>query len=647
MRKVVLVLCCISTLLLWSQNPLNTARENLKSAKNVQDSIKACQDIAWYIQRSYIDSSFYYNKIAQRLAERINDKDAINTNLKELAGYQYRSGDYNTAKTTYKKVQQAYEKLNDSLNVAKIHSNLGAVFQSASEPEKAMESYIEALRFFESDVKYLPITATTLSNLGVLYKSLGNIDKALNSYKKAEQIYESHPNPTSMANVKSNLGGLYVDMKDYENGKIYLESSRTLCLENNNFHTLAAVDQNLGVIATVEKNYDEALQYFEESLNIKTQLGDLNEAATSKVSIATIQTELGSYEDAVKNLKEAIAVFKENNNSERLLIAYPALNAAYIYMNEQDSAFVYLDKYTALREELARKDAVRVSTEMDAKYQTEKKDRELAEQRNKILEKELEVNQRNNMLWLLAIVLLAAIILGILFYRQQKFKNRQLKQEHELKEAKNQLDNQERLQQQRLRISRDLHDNIGSQLTFLISSLDNLKYARDISKEIANDKLDQLSVFARSTIVELRDTIWAMNKNDISVGDIKDRLQNYKTAAQNAGKEIDLDFKDSIDLKDSFNSVRGMHLFRIIQEAVNNSIKYSKTNEIQIDFSKSDSNLIVIIRDHGAGFDQAIARQGNGLKNMKERAKLMEGSVEITSAVGNGTKISIKIPVNK
>jgi signal transduction histidine kinase len=85
--------------------------------------------------------------------------------------------------------------------------------------------------------------------------------------------------------------------------------------------------------------------------------------------------------------------------------------------------------------------------------------------------------------------------------------NRQLEQESQLKLAISKIETQNKLQQQRLDISRDLHDNIGAQLTFIISSVDNIKYGFEIENPNLNSKLDRISNFTKSTIVELRDTI--------------------------------------------------------------------------------------------------------------------------------------------
>jgi signal transduction histidine kinase len=642
MRNLLLFLLCSSSL--FAQQPLDIARQSLKEASTTQDSIKAYQDLAWFIQRSYIDSSFYYNKKAQKLIERIGDSTAANTNLKELAGYIYRSGDYDKAIATYNEALNRYKLLGDSLNVAKIRSNLGAVYQTASQPEKAMKLYIKALEFFETDPVHEPITAQTLGNIGVLYNSLGNQKEAEKAYLQALAILEKGNNKIALGNVQSNLGGIYVTQKKYEQAKELLEETRELALATSNYATLAAVDHNLGTIAIDQKRFADAKVYFEEALSIKTQLGDLNEAATSQVSLAVIATAEDRYDDAVDLLQSAIKVFEKNNNKERLLVAYPALNAAYIYKNEADSAFVFLDKYTLLRDEMAKENAVQISTELDKKYQTEKKDRELAEQKAALLAKELEVRKTNSLLTVSGILLLAAVLLGFLFYRQQQLKNKQLRQENELRFAMARLNTQQKLEEQRLRISRDLHDNIGSQLTFLISSLDNLKYTQNMDRGLANEQLADLSEFTRITINELRDTIWAMNKGRISIDDLRSRLLGHINRAKHVDSEITLKIGDNVNATCSYSAVDGMHIFRIIQEALNNAIKYSEASNIDISIeNESEDHIEIVIHDNGKGFETE-SDCGNGIKNMRERTLALQGSIDIHSEIDEGCKITVVVP---
>lgn len=645
MKWLTTVFCFIG-LSLMAQDPLKSAHQNLEKATTASDSIKAYQDLAWYSQRSAIDSSFIFNKKAQSIIDRIGDRDASNTNIKELAGYIYRSGDYQKAIDTYIKAKEKYRELNDSLNVAKIDANLGAVFQSYSQPEKAMTSYIDALSFFETDTRYREITAQTHGNIGVLYKSLGSLEEAISSYKQAESILDKGNNTIARSNVKLNLGGAHVQMEDYEKGKTYLEEALELIAGSNNLTTLAAVNHNLGTIDLKQGNYPRAQNYFEEALRLKLALGNMNEAATSIVSLSKTKVERGLYDDALVDLKTALSIFEENHDTERILETYPAISATFIYLKQSDSAFDYLERYTRLTGDKARKEALVISTDLDKKYNTEKKDRLLAEQETILLKNRLEAGKRRTMLWMLSLGLLATILFIFLLYRQQKLKTRQYEQEQRLKAAQATLHTQNRLQEQRLRISRDLHDNIGSQLTFLISSLDSLKYARNISADKINSKLADLSVFTRTTIGELRDTIWAMNKGNLSINDLRERLISHSSSASHTGIALQVEFKESVDMNYVFNAVDGMHIFRIIQEAVNNSYKHAQADQVRVRLDLThNGDLVINVEDNGEGFIQDQDYQSNGLKNMRERAAALNSEIFIKSSPGEGTLVSLIVPI--
>jgi signal transduction histidine kinase len=149
------------------------------------------------------------------------------------------------------------------------------------------------------------------------------------------------------------------------------------------------------------------------------------------------------------------------------------------------------------------------------KYNASEREKEILGQRADIAEKELNLNKKNTQLIGLIILAIAISLLGYMLFKQQKLKNEQLKKESELKEALVKIETQNKLQEQRLRISRDLHDNIGAQLTFIISSIENLQYGFKIKNKKLNSKLLSISAFTKDTIYELRDTIWAMNKNVI------------------------------------------------------------------------------------------------------------------------------------
>ncbi|MBV1922465.1 MAG: two-component sensor histidine kinase, partial [Flavobacteriaceae bacterium] len=185
---------------------------------------------------------------------------------------------------------------------------------------------------------------------------------------------------------------------------------------------------------------------------------------------------------------------------------------------------------------------------------------------------------------------------------------------------------------------------IGSHLTFIISSLDSLKYKhKDFP---AADSLTGISGFTKQTIYELRDTIWAMNKNDISFEDLQTRISNFINQAKIASNETTFSFtiNDSVNKQHLFTSVEGMNVYRIIQEAVNNASKYANSTEISVTINETESHFNVIIKDNGNGFEIDKIKQGNGLSNIKKRAKDMNGLALISSEINKGTSINIELP---
>jgi signal transduction histidine kinase len=222
-------------------------------------------------------------------------------------------------------------------------------------------------------------------------------------------------------------------------------------------------------------------------------------------------------------------------------------------------------------------------------------------------------------------------------------KQEQLKKEHELKTALAKIEIQNRLQEQRLRISRDLHDNIGAQLTFIISSIDNLKFA--LKDDIINKKLSKISGFTTETIYQLRDTIWAMNKNDITFEDLQTRISNFIDNAKISSENTKFKFTipSEIGATHTFTSIQGMNMYRIIQESINNASKYAEASNINVSIQQDESKFLIKIEDDGKGFDPKKVQMGNGINNIQKRARDLGSHATISSEIGKGTSVSFTV----
>jgi signal transduction histidine kinase len=333
-------------------------------------------------------------------------------------------------------------------------------------------------------------------------------------------------------------------------------------------------------------------------------------------------------------------VFEKEKITDKLQINYKLLIDVYAKLNIPDSLNIYVNKLIGLNKALLGSSVLKQTAELETKYQTAKKEKLL-------LEKEVETKHKNNLLLGISSMAFFIALIGFLIYRQQKLKNKQQEQEFELKSAISQIETQNKLQEQRLNISRDLHDNIGSQLTFIISSVDNVKYAFDIDNPKLDDKLTNISSFAKETIVELRDTIWAMNSNEITFEDLASRIHNFIEKAKEAKDEVKFSFEIDVELKDTkLSSIEGMNIYRTIQEAVNNAIKYAEASAISIAVKKLETQIQIMIQDNGIGFDEATIQKGNGLQNMQKRVEDIGGEFGLFSS-NSGTLIKIDLNLTR
>ena len=194
------------------------------------------------------------------------------------------------------------------------------------------------------------------------------------------------------------------------------------------------------------------------------------------------------------------------------------------------------------------------------------------------------------------------------------------------------------INEERLRISKELHDNIGARLTHIISSLDVEMYRnKDNTTSIEN-----INSFARDTMAQLRETIWAVSDKTIFFSEFVTRIEQYVDQVNELAAQ-DVSFSQVVISDFELNPVQTINYYRIVQEAINNAIKYAEADEIGVRLFYEEKNIVIEILDNGKGFDTANTRFGTGLKGMKSRANEVGGILEINSIKNEGTSITLKL----
>jgi signal transduction histidine kinase/ligand-binding sensor domain-containing protein len=200
----------------------------------------------------------------------------------------------------------------------------------------------------------------------------------------------------------------------------------------------------------------------------------------------------------------------------------------------------------------------------------------------------------------------------------------------------------------RLRLARDLHDDMGSTLS-TIHILSNMAMRKmDTDAATSKDYIGKISANSARIMEAMDDIVWSINPLNDSMKKIIARMKEF---AGNVLESKDIDYAFNIEetVKDlSFNMEWRREIFLLFKEAINNIAKYSQCSKVDITMQLKSRHLVLRIEDNGIGFDtkQPVAEnRGNGVRNMQKRAESMNGRFTITSCKGQGTCVEVKIPV--
>ena len=587
------------------------AKKNIKN-KSDEGQYYFCKN-ARCVDFNQFDSAVVYGEKAIKLLQRKEDLNSLLTVYLNLNKVYNNKGQYEKAIAYSLKGLKIAEKNKNQEWIMYYYSTLSLDYHDYESFEKGIEYGKKALRILEKKEKNLQKHWRVLNAIAVNFDDWNKPDSALYYHKKALSYYKGN-DTMKISSTFNNIGNTLLKQKKYKEAKRWLTSGLKISEINHK-----------------NNNEIENIQHFYS-------------LATLYTNLARIDSELNNTNSAEKLFLKAHELAIKSNSAEKLRDIYSARATFYTKTKNFQKAVIDHEEYIKIRDSVFDVERDKTFSELEVKYQNEKKEKEILQTKTNLIKKESEIKIKNTQFLILTLITIGLIIISILIYRQQKIKRNQQKQEFELKSAISKIETQNKLQEQRLQISRDLHDNIGSQLTFIISSVDNVKYAFDINNAKLDNKLSGISDFAKSTIIELRDTIWAMNKTEITLEDLQARIHNFVEKAKIAKSEIAFNFNVESSIKNShFTSVDGMNIYRTIQEAINNSIKYSEATSIDIDIFSKNKHIEIQINDNGKGFNEKEVSLGNGLENMKKRVKDIGGEIEINSVLNTGTTISIRL----
>ena len=228
--------------------------------------------------------------------------------------------------------------------------------------------------------------------------------------------------------------------------------------------------------------------------------------------------------------------------------------------------------------------------------------------------------------WFLGLVALALIALGVLLYRWQ-------------------LARRMALVQVRDRLSRDLHDDVGSALSSINLFSQVARQRLDDDTEKARELLDRIGGSASTMMRSMDDLVWTLDPENDRMDRLVARMRELALPLLEA-RDMECTFHVDPTIGEvKLDMVHRRNLFLIFKEAVNNLAKYSGALHARVALERSEGRLRLTVADDGEGFDPATKTDRHGLKNMRQRAQEIGGGTEITSAPGSGTTVVVTVPL--
>lgn len=593
---------------------------NSTAQKTDTSLINRLNERSFKLVKKFPDSAVALAHQAIGLSEKINYHIGLGDGYIRLGLVEKDKGNYDEALAFYRKSLHHRLQIGNEDLVARVYNNMGMAFTWQAQYDSAVHYLVMALKIAER-LHLKSYQAMYLMNLGIAYEKNKDYEKAIQYNHHAKELYREEEDSTGILKTTVNLGSIYTANGDYRSSLSLSREAFQLATflgdERNKFIAIG----NIAVIYQGLNQFDSALYYMRQALCYKIEIEDNRGASIDMSNMGMVFYELGKSDSSVYYLSESLKLAEEIG--ELNLASRNAETLAEVFSEKGDykKAFEYHQKFSSYRDSVFNESKAETIADMQTQYETEKKEKEiqLLNKDNEIKSIALNKQQvlRNSLIGGTVLI----IIIGLLLFNRYRISQ---KQKH---------------QAERVRISSDLHDEIGSTL----SSISMYSaYAKEKPAE-AGKVLEEISSSSKEMIDDMNDIIWAINPRNDSFSHIIDRLRNYASRMAQS-KNIVLDFHNDDSLHDiAFSMEQRKNLFLICKEAVNNAVKYSDCKNLIVKFEKNKKNLFAEVSDDGKGFAANSNYEGNGLRNMKQRAADMYAQILFSSGEGNGTKIKLEM----
>lgn len=656
-RYSILILTILTVFLFVSsigQNIPDSLLNKLEHAANDSVTTRTLLDIGETIEEEVPEKSLSYYQQALELSNKINNKRLILSSMVDVGIAYIETNDMDKALNTFVQALPVAKQIKDTGKIAGVLVNTGNVYLHKSEPVKAIGYYLQAVRLLEaiSDEARLPVL---YSNLCSLFETEKQFDKSIEYGNKALVMAEKNNDGHAVVYALINLSGTYSDLNQFEKEFELLQKALPLAKKIEDIEQLATVYNNLGDYYYQKKKYQPSLGNYLESYKYVQQLGNHFHLCTACTHLATVYNELNQPDKALQFIIQAEVLAKEVGYRADLKEIYLTRAEIEQKRGNYKKAYNYRSMSADLSDSLFKVESSEQIADMEAKYQNEKKQKEIVQlQKDKQIQT-LSIKQKSTLNYFLIASIAALLLVIFLIYRNLRHRQLLAKQEKELQLQRIiELEKDKQLvavdsmlkgqEDERTRLAKDLHDGLGGMLSGVKFSLMNMKTNLIINHEniiVFERSLDMLD----TSIQELRRVAHNMMPEALVKFGLDEALKDYCSNI-NTADILNVQYQ-SFGMDQRIESTAEIIIYRIIQELFNNIFKHAKASEVLVQLLREKNWLSITVEDNGKGFDinDLEKSKGSGWANIRNRVDYLKGKLDLHSDVNKGTSVNIEINI--
>lgn len=548
------------------------------------------------------------------------------------------------AKNLLKKVKEEAIQKKDHVSLINAELVAGNIAYFSGQHEVALKAYMDGLKVAEQYQLHLQISKVC-NEIGTLFKKYKELPKALDYYKRALKEAETVKNAEQIANSYNNIGLIYEEegkyekaLGQYQKGLAYYQSNKDKLGESYSL-------EYIGYVYGLMKNYDLAITNLQKSLDLRIELKDNYGVAISLIELTEIFRDQQNYQLAAAYAKRAISFSEAINYPDMLQKGYALL--AEIYEREKNfpAAYKAHQQYTAVKDSLFNIAKSKQINELQTQYETAQKQQQI-----NLLNKEntihkLKLTQRDGIIMIISIAFLFFLLLAYLLYNRYRLKQQARLQEEVIIQqdlaTKAVLTAEEN---ERKRIAGELHDGLGQMFSAVKLNLSALSQDLVFKDQHNEQMFDKTIHLVDESCKEVRLISHQMAPNVLLKAGLTNAVRDFIDKIDARKLKVNL---TTFGLQDRLDQNIEIVLYRVIQETVNNVIKHAAANTLDIQLTKDEEGVNVMIEDNGKGFDTASLDkfEGIGLKNIRSRVSYLKGTVDFSSTPSSGTLVAIHIPL--